>query len=203
MTTNLKEAVALRNAQLDAITTAVGASGFLKIYDGTQPLTPGTALGAQVLLATLPLSATFAPASSSGVLTANAITTANAVASSTASWYSLQTSASGRIVEGQVGTTTAVVTAAIAANTMTVSAVTSGAIAVGQVLSGTNVLPGTTVSGFGTGSGGTGTYFVNLPQTVGSTTVTGVTGDLTLNTTTIASGGPVSVTSFTYTAPGG
>jgi hypothetical protein len=34
---------ALRNARLDAITTAVGASGKLRIYDGTRPSSGGTA----------------------------------------------------------------------------------------------------------------------------------------------------------------
>ena len=33
----------LRNARLDAITSAIGASGFLRIYDGTRPASGGTA----------------------------------------------------------------------------------------------------------------------------------------------------------------
>ena len=33
--------VAARNAQLDAITTAVGNAGKLRIYDGTRPATGG------------------------------------------------------------------------------------------------------------------------------------------------------------------
>jgi hypothetical protein len=33
----------LRNARLDEITTAAGASALLRIYDGTRPATGGTA----------------------------------------------------------------------------------------------------------------------------------------------------------------
>jgi hypothetical protein len=91
----------LRNAQLDQVTTAVGASGKLRIYSGTRPATGGTAT---TLLAELPCSATFAPASSGGVLTLNALTTATAVATGTASWFRFLTSANAAIVDGDVGT---------------------------------------------------------------------------------------------------
>lgn len=55
--------------------------------------------------------------------------------------------------------------------TMTVSAVASGALAVGQVVSGTGVTAGTTITALGTGTGGTGTYFVSPSQTASSTTI--------------------------------
>ena len=63
-----------RNAGLASITTEISTSGLLRIYDGTQPTAVATALGAQTLLAELPLSATAAGAPSSGVWTASAIT---------------------------------------------------------------------------------------------------------------------------------
>lgn len=66
----------------------------------------------------------------------------------------------------------AVVTADIAATTMTVSAVTSGTLYVGQAISGTGVTAGTTITALGTGTGGTGTYTVSASQTVASTTIT-------------------------------
>ena len=92
----------LRNAQLDAITTAVGASGKLRIYSGTRPATGGTAT---TQLAELPCSATFAPGASSGVLTLNALTTdASADATGTASWFRILTSANAAVVDGDVGT---------------------------------------------------------------------------------------------------
>jgi len=101
-------AQANRHSFLDAITTSIGASGFLRIYDGTQPTNVATALGAQVKLAELALSATFAPAASGGVLTANAITAdASADATGTATWATLTTSAGVRVVDMSVGTAAA------------------------------------------------------------------------------------------------
>lgn len=92
------------NSGLDAITTAIGTSGLLRIYDSTQPTNADTALGAQVKLAELACSATFAAAASGGVLTANAISTDTAAdATGTASWFTLTTSAGVRIVDGTVG----------------------------------------------------------------------------------------------------
>lgn len=94
-----------RNAFLDAIDTSIGASGLLRIYDGTQPTNVATALGAQTLLAELALSATAFGAASGGVLTANAISNdASANATGTASWATLTTSAGTRIVDFSVGT---------------------------------------------------------------------------------------------------
>lgn len=54
---------------------------------------------------------------------------------------------------------------------MTVTAVGSGVLAVGQSVTGTGVTAGTYISSLGTGTGGTGTYNLN----VGSTVATGVT----------------------------
>ena len=104
MASNLKYAVLAKNAGLDAITSGVGASGFLDIYTGTQPTNPDTALSGNTLLAHLPLSATFAPAASGGVLTANAITSAAAGNTGTATWGTLTTSAGTRKVDFTVGT---------------------------------------------------------------------------------------------------
>lgn len=68
--------------------------------------------------------------------------------------------------------TGAVVTGSIAGATLTVSAVSSGTLAVGQSLGGTGVAGGTRITALGTGSGGTGTYTVNVSQTVSSTSIT-------------------------------
>lgn len=134
MPSEIKLTSAIRDDMLDLIVTAIGTSGKLKIYDGTKPAGPGTAVTTQTLLAELALSAT-AGTVSGGVLTYNAITTdASANASGTASWFRITTSADVAVYDGTVGT--------------------SGS-------------------------------------------------DLNLNTTSIVSGGPVSVTSLTLTAPGG
>lgn len=92
----------LRNAMLDAITTFAGASCKLSIYSGTRPATGGTAT---TQLAQLTCNATFAPASSGGVLTLNSITSAAAGATGTATWFRLFKSDGSTIVfDGDVGT---------------------------------------------------------------------------------------------------
>lgn len=80
-------------------------SGKLKIYSSTVPATADTALGAQVLLGTLPLSATSAPGASNGVLTFNAITDdSSADATGTATFYRLTKSDDTVVAQGSVGT---------------------------------------------------------------------------------------------------
>lgn len=59
--------------------------------------------------------------------------------------------------------------------TMTVSAMSSGAFAVGQTITGGTTVGGTIITALGTGTGQTGTYFVNLTQTVSSASLTGTT----------------------------
>jgi hypothetical protein len=93
---------ALRNAQLDAITTQCGASALLRIYSGTRPATGGTET---TVLAELTCNATFAPAASGGVLTLNAITAdASANATGTATWFRILTSGAVAKIDGDVST---------------------------------------------------------------------------------------------------
>jgi len=58
--------------------------------------------------------------------------------------------------------------------TLTASAVT-GTIEVGGVVAGSGVSTGTTITALGTGTGGAGTYIVNLTQTVASEAMTSTT----------------------------
>lgn len=105
MALNTRLSAAAQNAAVDALVATIGASGKLRIYDGTIPTTPDTAIGAQVLLADLALSATAFAAASAGVATANAISSdTSADATGTASWFSLLTSANVRKIDGSVGT---------------------------------------------------------------------------------------------------
>lgn len=95
----------VRNNMMDTITTAIGSSGLLRIYDGSVPANVGTSLGAQVLLAELALSSTFAAGASGGVLTASSITSdSNANATGTATFFRLVTSGGTAVVQGTVGT---------------------------------------------------------------------------------------------------
>ncbi len=93
---------AVRNAMLDAITTAIGANGLLRIYDGSRPASGGAAT---TLLAQLALSASAAPAASGGVLTFNAITQdASADATGTATWFRVTTSGGTFVIDGSIST---------------------------------------------------------------------------------------------------
>jgi hypothetical protein len=73
-------------------------------------------------------------------------------------------------------------TGSISTTTLTITAVLQGdPIAIGQWVNGTGVTAGTYITGYGTGTGGTGTYTVNVSQTASSTTIytqgQAVTGD--------------------------
>ena len=94
---------ALRNNQLDEITTQAGGSALLRIYDGSRPATGGTAT---TLLAELTCNATFAAAASSGVLTLNAITQDSSInATGTATWFRIvQSNGTTHVMDGDVGT---------------------------------------------------------------------------------------------------
>ena len=65
----------------------------------------------------------------------------------------------------------AVATGSIAGTTLTISGVTSGTIYVGAQVSGTGVTAGTVITALGTGTGGVGTYVVDISQTVASTSL--------------------------------
>jgi hypothetical protein len=64
------------------------------------------------------------------------------------------------------------VTGSIASTTLTVTAVSVGVLQVGSVITGTGIATGTTITALGTGTGGIGTYTVNISQSVVSTAIT-------------------------------
>lgn len=107
MALNPKLTAASRNLALNAALDVLN-TGFIDIYDGTQPTDADTAIGAQVLLASLALSATAFAAASAGSKAANAITNATAVATSTATWYRMyKADHTTAVFDGSVGTATA------------------------------------------------------------------------------------------------
>lgn len=104
MASNLKYAAALKNAQLDAITTALGSGALIKFYDGAQPASPAVAVSTQTLGATLTGASPFASGASGGVLTAGSITGANGVANITPTWFRIFTSGGTAMIDGTAGT---------------------------------------------------------------------------------------------------
>ncbi len=108
MALNPKTADASRNLALNAAFDPLN-SGFLRIYDGTQPADADTALSGNTLLAELPLNATAFAAASAGSKAANAITADSAAnATGTATWASLVKSGGNRaadtVMDMSVGT---------------------------------------------------------------------------------------------------
>lgn len=96
---------------------------------------------------------------------------------------------------GSANSADAVVVGHIAANTLTVTAVTSGTVVVGDFLfdAAGLIINGTVITALGTGTGGTGTYTINNPQTVAGATFTGNTTGSSVNLTTSAVTGTIGV----------
>ena len=91
----------------------------------------------------------------------------------------------------------AVFTGSITGTTLTVTAITNGTIAAGQSLFGVGITAETVITALGSGTGGTGTYTVNLSQSVASeqmnsaavgAIVTGSISGTTLTVTAVTSG---------------
>lgn len=123
MAHNLKLGALVRNAELDAISTYIGNAGLLRIYDGTQPSTGGTAT---TKLAELTLGSPAAGSASAGVLTFNAVTNdSSADATGTATWFRIvKSDGTTHVLDGSVGTSGADL------NLNTVSIVAGGPIQV-------------------------------------------------------------------------
>jgi hypothetical protein len=96
------------NTQLDAL-APLANSGYLRIYDGTQPATADTAITNQVLLAELRMNATAFDAAVAGVITARAITDdSSADHTGTATWFRLlKSDGTTKLWDGSAGTATA------------------------------------------------------------------------------------------------
>jgi hypothetical protein len=92
------------NTKADA-QAALLNGGFFDIYDGAQPTTADTALGAQVKLARLTFGNPAFAAAVAGVATANAITQdSSADAAGTAAWCRVLKSDGTAVMDGSVGT---------------------------------------------------------------------------------------------------
>ena len=106
MALNTQLANATVNGQGDNLAARLN-SGFLRIYDGTQPATADTAVSTQVLLAELTFSATAAPATVNGLITFNAITSdSSANATGTPTWFrAVQSNGTTVVMDGTAGAT--------------------------------------------------------------------------------------------------
>jgi hypothetical protein len=93
--------ITLRNAQLNAITTAVGNAGLCAIYDGARPATGGAAT---TKLAEFTLGTPFAPGAAAAVLSPALPSSATGLAAGTATWFRITTSGGTQVIDGSAGT---------------------------------------------------------------------------------------------------
>jgi len=77
--------------------------------------------------------------------------------------------------------------------TLTVTGVTSGALTFGMSISGTGVSANSYIAALGSGTGGNGTYYVNISQTVVSGTINGSLVMTVATTTPYTNGLPVTI----------
>jgi hypothetical protein len=108
MALNPKYSNTMVNAEADAVGNALN-SGYIRVYDGTQPATADTAVTTQTLLAELRFGADAFGAASNGTITANAITDdSSANATGTATWARILASDGTTVwFDGTVGTSAA------------------------------------------------------------------------------------------------
>lgn len=91
---------------------------------------------------------------------------------------------SGSMPIGVTASNSSSFTGSISGTTLTVTAVASGPIAINQVLTGTGIASGTTVTGFISGTlGGIGIYTVSVSQTLSSSSITGTLSATALGAT--------------------
>lgn len=105
----IKISTTARNAACDAIVDLLdaGASfGKIRIYDGTQPAGPGTAVSTQVLLAEFTLEDPAFGSAATGVATLDAspVLSTTGLAASTATWFRALDSNSVAYIDGSAGT---------------------------------------------------------------------------------------------------
>jgi hypothetical protein len=163
----------------------------------TQTATITIASPALVGVTTAPANGTAVSFSTTGALpTGITADAAYYVYNRSGSTYNLTTTAG--VAQTATITAGATFTGSISGTTLTVTAVTGGTIGIGQVISGTGITGGTSITGLSTGAGNIGTYTVSTSQTVASTTITAVA---TPGKITVASA-PLNGTQVVFTTTG-
>jgi len=152
---------------------------------GVAPYVRGGSLAAMTLAQLNALSTGTVSVTINGVVKTSGTIDLTAVASFSAAATAIQTAlaANDAAVTGAIAaTTTMSVTASITGFIMTVTVLGAGNVRPGAIISGTGVTAGTQVQKQLSGTaGGVGTYQVSLSQSVGSGTITGSFGTLTVS----------------------
>lgn len=184
--------------------TLFNAGGFWVVNAGSSTTVVGQTAYANNSTGAVQFGTNFTGASVTGSIAANVVTgsiastTLTVTAVTTGALTAGQTISGTNVVDGtqilsqltgtaggvgtyQVSTPQTVASTTITGSggTLTVTAVASGAIGLGDALTGTGITAGTAITEFLTGTGGTGTYAVNIGQTASSTTITVAAGTAT------------------------
>jgi len=198
----LQTSVAVGNAQLDAIETAVGTAPILRIYSGSLPADAAAALSSNPLLAEGTLPSDWMAAASSrskakaGTWTLTGQTTAGTGTGGTF-WRLLKADGTTCVAQGTLRTAVAISTSASTAvngNVLTFTS-TTGAVA-GMTVSGTGIPTGTTVIAVTST-----TVTISLTSTAGVSNSTSITfgGDMNIDNVSIANAQVVTVSAFAIT----
>lgn len=109
----MSDTTKIGDAGVNAEATALAAlldSGYLRIYDGSQPATVDTAVSTQTLLAELRFSATSQSSITNGVITFDTITPDSSATAGTAAWFrALKSDGTTGVWDGSVGTSGATI----------------------------------------------------------------------------------------------
>lgn len=192
--------VAARNAALDAIETATGASPTLEIRTGPAPASCAAA-DTGTVLATLPLPANWmADAASGSKALLGTWQDTSADANGTAGHFRIKQGATCHIQGSVSGANLSLNTNALtAANSNVLNFASTSGVVVGQMISGPGIPAGAQVLAV------TATQVtMSLASTAGVANGAAIAfgGDLVLNNNVLAIGQNVSVTAFTLTAGG-
>lgn len=193
---------AVRDARNDAIESNIGTAPILRIYNGTMPATPATALSGNTLLAEGTLPADWLAASSAGVKSKLGTWTltgqAGAGAGTNATFYRIYKSDGVTCVEqGKVfGSVVLATSGSTAANGNVLNFASTTGVSVGMKVSGTGVPSDTFVLAV-TAT----TVTISRTSTAGVGSAVNITfnGDMTLDNTNIASGQSITVNSYSIT----
>lgn len=122
---------------------------------------------------------------------ADTATTAGTVTSATSNGFGVRA-----VVPSPI--TSAAFTGSVSGNTLTVSSVSSGTLFIGEVVNASGVPNNTTITAFGTGTGGAGTYTLSSTCATGTvdTTNSSATITLTVSSGTVALGQVITATNI-------
>jgi hypothetical protein len=181
--------ITLSSATSYSAAAALIQTGLNAALPSAASVTGSIAAGTASVTASIAGNTMYVTAVSSGTLVVGAVLTGTGVTAGTQIDAQISGTAGG-IGEYAVSKTQVVASTTVTASygTMTVTAVSSGTLSVGQTITGGTTLANTNITALGTGTGLTGTYIVNLTQTVTSGTLTATGSALAVSFDSISGG---------------